>query len=377
MALFPKRFRSRALIVPTLLVIAWMLAIGWGMCAPGRATPGERESSARKSTPSVVKRAVTFRVENVNRSILPCPSDGARYEIKGHLIGPAAKVAPNRAGGRRAVTLYLHDFSSGAFFWNFSGVPRYDYAAGMARAGHASLVVDRLGYGSSGRPDGTQTCLGAAADIAHQIIASLRSGEYVANGGSPPRFDTVALAGHGAGALIAHLEAFSFDDVDALVGMAHTPQVTLQAFEHFYTNRTVCEAGGQPAHPGGPSGYAYFGQSEAEFRASVFNSANPAVVDLATRLRGRDPCGDTASIVDALVRDLKSLPSVKVPVLVVCGREDAITPDVACPHLRRRYVGSRDVSLVVVPKAGHALPLERTAPRLRRRVSAWLTARGF
>ena len=38
-----------------------------------------------QGSPKVTKRPVTFQVRNVNRSTLPCPSDGASYEVKGHL----------------------------------------------------------------------------------------------------------------------------------------------------------------------------------------------------------------------------------------------------------------------------------------------------
>jgi pimeloyl-ACP methyl ester carboxylesterase len=274
------------------------------------------------------------------------------------------------------VTLYLHDVSFGEYFWNFSAVPRYDYAAAMARAGHASVVIDRLGYGASGHPEGNQTCLGADADVAHQVIGALRSGDYSVEGGESPRFDKVALAGHSLGALIANLEAFSFNDVDALVAMGYTPQVRQLAFEQFYAGRVVCDAGGEPATAGGPGGYAFFGQSDADFDARVFHTAEPAVRAIATRLRAPDPCGDGASIIGALVQDLKSVPAIKVPVLLVCGREDAATPSFACPYLKRRYVGSSDVSLFFVANAGHALTLERTTT-FRRRVSSWLGAHGF
>jgi pimeloyl-ACP methyl ester carboxylesterase len=159
--------------------------------------------------------------------------------------------------------------------------------------------------------------------------------------------------------------------------MSYTPQVTRQAFEQFYTSRVVCNAGGEPSSAGTPGGYAYFGQTDAEFRARDFHSVEPAVSAVATRLHAPDPCGDSGSIVDALVQDLKSLSQVRVPVLVVCGREDAVTPDFACPVLKRRYVGSSDVSLFFIRNAGHALPLERTAPTFRQRVSSWLSAHGF
>ena len=78
----------------------------------------------------------------------------------------------------------------------------------------------------AGSPPGNQSCLGAQADIAHQMIGQLRSGSYALEDGEPPRFDKVALGGHSTGALIANLEAFSFSDADALVAMSFTPQVT-------------------------------------------------------------------------------------------------------------------------------------------------------
>jgi pimeloyl-ACP methyl ester carboxylesterase len=343
----------------------------WLAPPPAAAGVGGGEGS------KVVKRAVTFQVRNINRSALSCPSDGAAYEVEGHLIGPASDVGPGASGGRGSVTLYLHGFSSGEAFWNFSAVPRYDYAVSVARAGHTSVVIDRLGYGSSGHPEGNQSCLGAQADVAHQVIGELRSGDYLLGDGEPLRFGRVALAGHAAGALIANLEAFSFNGIDGLVAMSFTPQVTQGAFEQFFASRVVCGGGGEPVAAGGPGGYAYLAQTDAEFQASAFHSVEPAVANVATRLRSRDPCGDGASIIDALVLDLKSLSRVKTPVLLVCGREDAVTPEFACPYLKRRYVGTGDVALSFVPKAGHALPLERRAPVFRRRVSAWLSAHGF
>ena len=326
---------------------------------------------------TVVTRAVTFKVENVNRSVLGCPSDGSKYEVKGHLIGPASELGPTASGRRGAVTLYLHGLSFGEFLWNFTAVPRYDYAAAMARAGHTSVVIDRLGYGTSGHPEGNEACLGADADVAHQIVGELRSGDYGAQGRRSPRFTKVALAGHSIGALIANIEAISFDDVDALVAMSYAPQITYTTFEQFYQSRGVCDGGGQPAAPGGPGAYAYFQTTPAEFEASAFDSAVPAVRAAAVALRAPDPCGDGGSIIDGLVQDLKLLARVKVPVFVVCGREDATTPSFACPVLKSRYVGSRDTSLYFVPHAGHALPLERTAPIFRRHVGAWLGAHGF
>src|SRR3712207_3623837 len=109
--------------------------------------------AAPASAAAVKTTPLTFPVENVNRSQLPCSADGERYEVRGTLVAPAGPQA-------RAVTLYLHEFSFGSWFWRFPD-ERYDYAAALARQGHTAVVIDRLGYGPSSTPDGLATCLGA------------------------------------------------------------------------------------------------------------------------------------------------------------------------------------------------------------------------
>jgi len=66
-----------------------------------------RSGSTAEGTPTVLRRAVTFQVHNVDRSALPCPSDGAAYEVKGHLVEPGTSRSP------RSVMLYLHGLGTG------------------------------------------------------------------------------------------------------------------------------------------------------------------------------------------------------------------------------------------------------------------------
>ena len=42
------------------------------------------------------------------------------------------------------------------------------------------------------------------------------------------------------------------------------------AYRHAIAQGQTCLAGGEPDEPGGPGGYAYYGQTEAEFREIVF-----------------------------------------------------------------------------------------------------------
>jgi pimeloyl-ACP methyl ester carboxylesterase len=334
----------------------------------------EPRSSRRRA---IVSRAVTFAVRNTNTSALACPSDGAPYEVKGHLVAPRSAVSRSK-GGKSGVTLYLHGRGFGEFLWNFTSVPSQNYATAQARAGHASVVIDRIGYGTSGHPDGNQSCVGSQADVAHQIVGKLRSGDYSIGAGSGPRFKKVALAGQSTGAQIANIEAYSFRDIDALIIVALSSQTTPRASLVFGETRGVCLRGGEASRPGRPGGYAYnFGQTPGAFVSTMFHEARKSVVDAVTALRYRDPCGDTLSLLSALLRQRSALPKIKVPVLVICGKNDALFVRQGCQAQKDFYSGSRSASLALVPRAGHAPMLERTAPIFRARVSRWLKKRRF
>jgi pimeloyl-ACP methyl ester carboxylesterase len=331
--------------------------------------------AAQARSRQVVTEAVTFTIRNTNNSAVSCPSDGAAATVKGYLVAPRGLLA--RKTRRRAVTLYLHGLGFGEWFWNFTSAPAYNYARAQARAGHASVVIDRIGYGASTLPDGNQTCVGAQADAAHQIVGKLRAGDYVSGQDRGRAFAKVALAGHSLGGLIAATEASSFRDVNALLIIDWSDSASETARTTYFGSLNPCRAGGEPAVSGGPPGYAYYGQSPNDFRAVMFHRAVPAVVEAATALRNRDPCGDIVSIPTALLRQGALLPKIRVPVLVVCGTKDVLFTPSACRFQRKRYRRSRDTSLVLVPNAGHALTLERSASRVRKQIGRWLRSRGF
>src|SRR2546421_5981982 len=95
----------------------------------------------------------------------------------------------------------------------------------MAKLGHVSLTVDELGYGASGRPrEGNRTCQGAEADITHQIIGKLRSGDYVLGTGRGVAFSKIVLAGHDIGGQVAEIEACSYSDIDGLLLVTYADQ---------------------------------------------------------------------------------------------------------------------------------------------------------
>jgi pimeloyl-ACP methyl ester carboxylesterase len=324
----------------------------------------------------VASEPVVFKVQNTNGSMLPCASDGTAYQLKGDLVGPRAALARS-AAPKGGAALYLHGFGYGEWLWHFTVVPGYDYALAQARAGHVSVVIDRLGYGASGHPSGNETCLGAAADIAHQVVSKLRSGDYSAGGGPGPSFKRIALVGHSMGAEIANIEAASFGDVDALVIVSHSFTNLPLAQVLWGVSRQVCDRGGEPASAGGPGGYAFFAQTAGEFQADELNDAVSAVGEAAARLHGRDPCGDSGSVIPAILLQRQTLPRIAVPVLVICGKRDLLYAGFGCEFQRDRYTKARDRSLALVPGAGHAITLGRAAPTFRAKLGRWLGRHGF
>jgi pimeloyl-ACP methyl ester carboxylesterase len=335
---------------------------------------------AATASARVVSEPVTFSVQNVNRSKVSCAADGATYRIAGQLVGPES--AFGAGAPPRSVTLYLHGLGFGEFFWRFTAVPGYDYAEALAKAGHVSVVIDRLGYDSSDHPIGTNTCIGAQADIAHQIVGDLRTGHYAVGGVGPPpvAFSRVALAGHSVGGAIAQVEAYSFEDVDALAVISYADQSSQRAQDEFVKTSAVCATGGQSAEdnqPMSPGGYAYFGQTDADFQAAMFHNADPAVVQAATAARNRDPCGDTLSVPASIASDTENVPTIAVPVLLLSGKDDALFPPAAVDSQKAMYTGTTDLTEILLADMGHAVTLERTAGDARKAIAAWLSRRGF
>ncbi len=325
----------------------------------------------------VVSQPVSFEVKNVNNSALPCPTDGLTYTLRGRLVGPEKTLRRSRRS--LAATLYLHEYSFGKFFWNLSQVPGLDYATQQAEAGHVSIVIDRLGYDDSDHPaQGTMTCVGAHADMARQMVAQMRSGEY--GGSTTPAFDKVVLAGHSVGAASAELAASSFDDmqIDGLMvfGWADSG-FSQRTVEQSVAQGAVCTAGGEKHEDGKAAGYAYYGQTEKDFQGNVFHSATPAIVDLVTSMRNRDPCGDAASLTPATGVNSMKNGEIDVPILLIFGGKDTVFEPGAGETQRDSYKSSPAVTYHLFPNSGHALTFESEAAQVRSAADGWLSSNGF
>jgi pimeloyl-ACP methyl ester carboxylesterase len=334
--------------------------------APAGATP--------EAAVAVADVPVSFNVVNTNRSKASCLPNGKAYQVKGDLVVPQALLRTDRL---RSVTLYVAGSGTpGALFWHFRTPPDYDYATAQAAVGHASVVIDLLGYGRSDWPNGNDVCFGSEADIIHQVVAQLRSGRYDTGSRQPVTFQRIALAGHSAGGISVEVEAYSFDDIDALVVADWTdngvdPVENSFLYTDFERAGQTCALGGEPKiKPEGPGGYAFVVSDTDKL---FFDATNEVKAEFAKAYE-RDPCGLINTIPQTLVANETLVPTIRVPVLVISGDHNLFENPAAQAD---RFKGSNDVSLAIIPNTGHMLTLERTRESFRRTMSAWLAARGF
>lgn len=355
----PSRARSRTRHSRTAGVALAATALLAGAAAPALASPApSRPAAATASTAGISSLPVSFEVRNVNRSKVACHADGRTYTVRGHLVGPSAALRNHSA---HAATLYLHGLGFGEFFWDFSAVAGYDYAADQARAGQVSVVVDRLGYGASSKVPGRAICVGSRADIAHQMVLDLRNGHYTVGGASAPRFSTVVLAGHSYGAQIAQVEAYSFGGINGLVliGYSDRVQSITAAFALYYATTTCQTTAGAPGGTGiRRAFYTPFG-SPSNAAMALFHDTAPAVLKAALLKISIDPCGDDLSFAAAVKVDLANVGHIRVPVLIVEGGADAFFPPPAGADQASLLTGAKSVTVATVPGSGHAITLSR------------------
>ncbi len=321
------------------------------------------DSPVAQRTSDVVSRKVVFEIENTNATAVACVPDGKSYKLRGELVGPRNEVLATDAD---RVNVLVHDLTAGSWFWHLRAHPSYDYATQLARAGETSLVLDRLGYDSSRLADGNATCLGAQADMLHQVVQHVRSGRYDFRNSTrgTPGAQHVVLHGHSVGAAIAQTEAAKFDDVDGLVLMSWTDSGASQ--------RAVDEASQQSATCLQGEDYATYGQTKKEFRQLLFASAPAPVQRTAASLRNPDPCGDALSLTQLVASLNLTTQDIEAPVLLLFGSKDALTRNDAAQQQAQAFSSSVEVTSRTVKGAGSALPLEKSAPTTRARVLRWL-----
>jgi alpha-beta hydrolase superfamily lysophospholipase len=336
--------------------------------AEPEAAPAAASAESAALPEGVVDLPVEFTVDNVNRSRGQCSADGEEYTVRGHLTAPAEVLAADDP----AVALLVHGTNTGEWIWRLD-VQGRNYVHELAERGHASVTIDRLGYGSSDIPDGFASCSGAHADIAHQVVEQLRAGGYGVEGDDPVAFDTVVMGGHSSGALVAETAAVSFGGVDGLLltGWAAVG-ITDDTNRRFLSAYQTCLEGGEEhAGPGDPTGYVYFDPTLEDFLDGGLGArADPAVAARVQEHWGRNPCGVMVSEPMAILYDLDAVDEIDVPVHLVFGAHDVLRQGVeGYPGL---FTSSPEVTQTTLPDAGHFVTADAGSELLYDTAAAWM-----
>ena len=190
----------------------------------------------------------------------------------------------------------------------------------MARAGHASVTVDRLGYGASDKP------LDGKRDL-HRLAGRRRAPD---RGPAESRVPTrrrasrrgsssgSALAGHSAAGQISITEAYTYRDLKALVIVGFSYSNLPRGNDEFGFQRIACDKGGDPivTVPRASTSTTLSSAVRTPASAARCSTARPRrSQDAAVKLHYRDPCGDNYSLIDTIQKQAANAGKVTVPVL--------------------------------------------------------------
>jgi hypothetical protein len=355
-------------------------AAALGLGAPGLASASPAAPTTQ--TGGVAQIPVSFQVTDSNHSQALCAplsgGNGKTYTVRGHLTEPSSAV-----GKAVPVVLYKHGHGTGEWFWNFDKVSGYNYAKQMAQKGFASVTVDKLGYGDSGKPPGDDVCYGTEATVSHEIIQDLRTGNYHTDSGSPVSFQTVGLAGAAQSAFDAEAEEYSFHDVDALMlfGFVDGP-VSPALLTNYGINFVNCAV--NPLHQDGsdsPGGYQYRERTDKQYIADDFYDADPTVEKAATKMRSKDPCGYPFSAPQTLLsnnfRELLT-PDADTPLLSVTPDHDGNVVSALAPSYKNlEFARVHDKTVTTLNGTGTFFTLGHSAGQFRSLVANWLDGHDF
>jgi pimeloyl-ACP methyl ester carboxylesterase len=142
---------------------------------------------------------------------IPVVLAGQQQTVYGNLCRPGLPTS--------TVLLLVPGSTYTSAYWDLpASLGLISFRGGMNGLGYATLTIDRLGSGRSSKPLSALLTTVTQADVAHQIVGKLRTGEL------GPGYPRVIIGGHSLGAAISIVEAANYHDVGGVLaaGIAHT-----------------------------------------------------------------------------------------------------------------------------------------------------------
>lgn len=294
-------------------------------------------------------------------------------------VAPAQQLfvkacVPSRGPTPSTVQVLVHGITYDHRYWDLHNPQRpgesgNSWQDAAARAGYATVAVDRLGSGRSTHPRGDEVTADSNAAAIAAVVTALRAGE-VATPAGRLAFGRVLLVGHSYGSTIALLTAAQYRNVDGLVLTGYTNGARLAA--HAAALAAFHPVGQDPALRGRGLDDGYL-TTRPGTRESLFYA--PAT-DVAPEILTQDEAFK-GTVTRAEFATFAPLPSLRstVPMLILVGARDGIfcaqaredggadctSGATLAAQERTFYPVARSVEAVVVPGLGHALNAFRGA----------------
>ncbi len=291
------------------------------------------------------------------------------------------------SGPSSIVQVLVHGITYDHRYWNVpdpDGTDRYSWEAAAAKAGYATLAIDRLGSGASSHPPSVQVDVNSNAAAVRAVISALRAGKIAAPGKAVP-VRKVALVGHSYGSITSWFAASDNPEVDAVVltGATHnirevgTPFVIASPLYPAVLDPQYADSGLDPGYltdrPGTRHATYYAPDTNVDDRVLAADEATKGTVTTAEL--GNYPLFFRTKL------------NIAAPVFLLIGSRDAVfcslaTADLGAPcddeaalvANERPWLGPDvpSVSAHVVEGAGHALNALRSSGESFGAAQSWL-----
>jgi pimeloyl-ACP methyl ester carboxylesterase len=349
-----------------------------GMTAPG-AVAGVGADDGRTCRESLVPVSAGSQPVVPGRGSLPTITPGEQ-QIFVRFCQPAS-------GPSSTVQVLVHGITYDHRYWNIvdpDGTERYSWEAAAAKAGYATLAIDRLGAGRSTHPPSPQVDINSNAAVVRAIVHALRTGAI-----SPPgeaiKIEKVALVGHSYGSITSWFAASDNPEIDAVVltGATHnirevgTPFTVIEplypaALDPQYAGSGL-DPGYQTQRPGTRYATWYAPDTNVDERVLAADEAIKGTV--------------TFSELNNYLLYFRSRVNITAPVYLLIGSRDSIfcslapgdlgapcTSEAALIENERPWLGPGVPSIAahITPGAGHALNALRSSTESFDAAQSWL-----
>jgi pimeloyl-ACP methyl ester carboxylesterase len=310
------------------------------------------------------RRQIVFALDSPTKASAPI------WYVSGWISIPES---PIRAG---ELLILVHGANSDHRAWDFPFErDSYSFVKWAEDRGLPTLMIDRIGSGTSSLPPGVENTIDAQADVLHEIVQSARRGT---DGMSA--FTRIVLVGASFGSVVCGVEAAKYGDVDAAVLTAYMPVDGTGSL-----GEDLLRSMFEPAVERRPQLVGLIDDDYLLPRDDLgsgwlfrMDNADEAIVAASESMSGTMTIGELTGVSDAgpFIR------TSNIPTLVLVGEFDPLLFDASTESdchtasARTAALSPPNFEYQVVPDAGHVLNLHRTARRTFAAIGDWLDAQG-